>query len=243
MSGIDDRAGNDRETRLISTFVTLADTLVAGYDVVDLLHTLVEECVALLEIEAAGIVLSDASGALHPIASSDDRSEKADDAQVRFDEGPSIECFTSGDAVVVDDILETAAHWPRFGETADSVGFRSVLALPLRLRDATIGTLTLFEARPGAVGNVDAAVARALADVATIGILQERAIRDGRVLSEQLQFALDSRVLIEQAKGIIAQTRNVPMNDAFARLRGYARRNNARLHDVAEWVVDRRLTL
>jgi GAF domain-containing protein len=232
---------DDREAQLITTFVTLADTLVAGYDVVDLLHTLTEECVAILGVAAAGIVLSDPAGALHPIASSDGTSERVEAVQVDAGEGPCVESFRTGTAVAVDDI--SACEPSRFREVALAVGFRSVLAVPLRLRDSTVGALNLFGRAVGALRDEDAAVARALADVATIGILQERAIRDGRVLSDQLEHALGSRVLIEQAKGIVAQTRQVPVDEAFAVLRDYARRNNERLRDVAERVVDRRLTV
>lgn len=232
---------NGREEHLITTFVTLADTLVAGYDVVDLLHTLVEECVAILGVAAAGIVLSDPAGGLHPIASSDGRSERVEAVQVDWGEGPCVESFRTGSAVAVDDIRETGPS--RFREAAEASDFRSVLAVPLRLRTSTIGALNLFGSSVGALSGEDAAVARALADVATIGILQERAIRDGRLLTEQLEHALASRVLIEQAKGIVAQTRQVPVDEAFQVLRNYARRNNERLRDVAERVVDRRLTI
>jgi transcriptional regulator with GAF, ATPase, and Fis domain len=235
------RERDRREVRLMATFVTLADTLVAGYDVVDLLHTLVEECVTILGIEAAGIVLSDAAGVLHPIASSDGWSERVEVAQAESGQGPCVESFRAGAAVAVDDI--EASHPSRFREAARAAGYRSVLAIPLRLRAATIGALNLFGREPGAVSGEDAVVARALADVATIGILQERAIRDGRVLSEQLEHALGSRVLIEQAKGVVSQTRQVPVDEAFAILRSYARRHNERLSDVAEGVVERRLTV
>ena len=241
MSTDPQRLRDGREERLITTFVTLADTLVAGYDVVDLLHSLVEECVAILEIDAAGIVLSDPAGALHPIASTDGRSERLEAIQVDSGEGPCIESFRTGAAVAVDDIRDSGPS--RFREAAETAGFRSVLAVPLRLRTSTIGALNLFGGSVGALRDEDAAVARALADVATIGILQERAIRDGRLLTDQLEHALASRVLIEQAKGIVAQTRQVPVDEAFAVLRDYARRNNERLRDVAERVVDRRLTV
>ena len=230
-----------REAQLIATFVTLADTLVAGYDVVDLLHMLTEECVAILGVDAAGIVLSDPAGSLHPIASSDGVSERVEAAQVEAGEGPCVESFRTGVPVAIDDIRESGGG--AFRATAEAAGFRSVLAVPLRLRDSTIGALNLFGRSTGALRGEDAAVARALADVATIGILQERAIRDGRLLTEQLEHALNSRVLIEQAKGIIAQTRQVPVDEAFAVLRDYARRNNERLRDVAERVVERRLTV
>jgi transcriptional regulator with GAF, ATPase, and Fis domain len=237
----DVRELESREASLMATFVTLADTLVAGYDVVDLLHTLVEACVAVLGVEGAGIVLSDPAGALHPIASFDGWSERVEVAQVEAGQGPCVESFLTGSPVAVDDI--DASEPSRFREAARAAGYRSVLAVPLRLRTATIGALNLFGREAGALGGADAQVARALADVATIGILQERAIRDSRVLSDQLEHALGSRVLIEQAKGVVSQTRQVPVDEAFAILRTYARRNNERLRDVAERVVERTLSL
>ncbi len=225
----------------MTAFVTLADTLVGGYDVVDLLHTLVEECVAILGVDGAGIVLSDPTGALHPIASSDGVSERVEAVQVDSGEGPCVECFRTGGPVSIDDIQQSAPS--PFRQAAEAAGFHSVLALPLRLRTSTIGALNLFGRSDRALHGEDAVVAQAMADVATIGILQERAIRDGRLLSDQLEHALGSRVLIEQAKGIVAQTRRVPVDEAFTILRNYSRRNNERLRDVAERVVERQLTI
>ncbi|WP_394771338.1 ANTAR domain-containing protein [Lacisediminihabitans sp.] len=231
-----------RERRLVGTFVTLADTLVAGYDVVDLLQTLVEACAELLDASAAGLMLADDSGDLAVMASTSERSRLVEIMQLRYGHGPCVEAFTTGIVMEVDDLEAPSARWPEFREEALSQGFRSVHAIPLRLRGSVIGTLNLFRNEPGFLTPEDAAAAQGLADVATIGILHERTLRENSVAKEQLQHALDSRVVIEQAKGVIAQTRNVDMDRAFRILRSYARDNNLNLHDVAARVVARTVT-
>jgi GAF domain-containing protein len=231
-----------RERRLVDTFVTLADTLVAGYDVVDLLQTLVEACAELLDASAAGLLLADDSGDLAVVASTSERSRLVEMMQLHSGHGPCVEAYTTGAVVEVEDLELLSSRWPDFREEALAQGFRSVHAIPLRLRGTVIGTLNLFLSEPGLMSPEDASVARGLADVATIGILHERTIRENSVAREQLQHALDSRVVIEQAKGVIAQTRNVDMDAAFRILRAYARSNNLNLHDVAARVVARSVT-
>jgi len=232
-----------REGQLVETFVTLADTLVADYDVVDLLHTLVEKCAALLEASAAGIVLSDGDGVLEVVASTNERSRLVEILQLRAGSGPCVESFTTGKAVAVADIERTGDTWPKFREGALSLGFASMHAVPLRLRATTIGSLNLFWDRTGGLSTGDTNTVQALADVATIGILQERAIRESDIVRQQLQHALSSRVLIEQAKGVVAYTHGVHMGDAFDIIRSHARANGLPLADVAEQIVHRKLTL
>lgn len=232
-----------RERRLTSAFVTLADTLVAGYDVVDLLQTLVDTCAELLDASAAGIMLADGNGELAVVASTSERSMLVETMQLSYGTGPCVECFTTGVSVTVSDVAELGDKWPGFKEAALEQGFRSVHGVPLRLRGNVIGTLNLFRSRPGTLSIEDMAVAQGLADVATIGILQERAIREADIAKNQLQHALDSRVLIEQAKGVIAYMRDLDMDAAFRTLRDYARSNNLNLRDVAERVVNRSLSL
>ncbi len=232
-----------REGQLVETFVTLADTLVADYDVVDLLHTLVEKCAALLEASAAGIILSDGDGHLEVVASTNERSRLVEILQLRAGSGPCVESFTTGRAVAVPDIDGTGDKWPKFQAGALAQGFASMHAVPLRLRATTIGSLNLFWDRTGGLSSGDTNTVQALADVATIGILQERAIRESDVVRQQLQHALSSRVLIEQAKGVVAYTQGVPMGDAFNKIRAYARTNGLPLADVAERIVNRALTL
>jgi len=236
-------ASDTRERRLTSAFVTLADTLVAGYDVVDLLQTLVDTCADLLDASAAGLMLADASGELAVVASTSEKSRLVETMQLSSGFGPCVECFTTGAPVTVSDVNELGDRWPGFREAALEQGFRSVHGVPLRLRGNVIGTLNLFRTTIGALTDEDLSVAQGLADVATIGILQERAIREADIATKQLQHALDSRVLIEQAKGVIAYMRDLDMDQAFQTLRSYSRSNNLNLRDVAELVVSRSLTL
>lgn len=236
-------ASDTRERRLTSAFVTLADTLVAGYDVVDLLQTLVDTCADLLDASAAGIMLADSNGELAVVASTSEKSMLVETMQLSAGAGPCVECFTTGAPVTVSDVSELGDRWPGFREAALEQDFRSVHGVPLRLRGNVIGTLNLFRATTGVLSDEDLSVAQGLADVATIGILQERAIREADIANSQLQNALDSRVLIEQAKGVIAYMRDVDMDEAFQTLRTYARSNNLNLRNVAELVVNRTLSL
>ena len=234
-----DEAETSREQLLIRAFVGLADTLVDDYDVIDLLDRLVGYSVELLQADAAGILLADPHGALRVVASSNEQTEWIELMQLQADQGPCVECFRTGTPVSITDLTDTAPRWPRLAAAlADQDAYRSVHALPLRLRGEAIGAMNLFHHQPGALPATDLALGQALADVATIGILQERAIRRGEVLNEQLQTALNSRILIEQAKGVLAERGNLTMVTAFDRLRSYARRHNLRLSAVAQQVID-----
>lgn len=232
----------DRENRaasLAEAFVVLADTLVDDYDVIELLHRLATYCVRLLSVDAAGLLLSDQRGNLRVVSSSTEQVRLVELFQVEADEGPCLECFRTGKPVAVPDLRAAVARWPRFAVRADEEGFRSVHALPLRLRTEVVGALNLFRTDPGLLPPGDVRIGQALADVATISILQERAVHRRDVLAEQLQAALNSRVIIEQAKGVLAERGDIDMGAAFAALRDYARRNNRLLSDVARAVVDR----
>jgi len=232
-------AGGDREHLVTTAFTRLADTLVDEYDVIDLLDRLVGYSVDLLAVEAAGIVLGDPRGTLRVVAASSDDAQLIELLQLQNDEGPCLECYRTAAAVSVPDLADVADRWPRFTAAVDAQGaFRSVHALPLRLRQESIGALNLFNGRPGPLSEANLSLGQALADVATIGILQERAIRRGEVLTEQLQAALNSRVIIEQAKGVLAQHGNLTMHVAFDRLRRYARSHNLRLTEVARQIVE-----
>ncbi|MGO4679357.1 GAF and ANTAR domain-containing protein [Microbacterium sp. 2MCAF23] len=229
-----------RESRLNAAFVMVADTLTDDYDVVELLHTLVSECTAIVDAQAGGLMLLDAVGDLQVVASTTESAELVEVLQLAAGVGPCLDCFATGQQVSVPDVAATD-RWPAFTQEALRRGFHSAHAIPMRLRGDTIGTMNLFGESVGALSDRDAAAAQALADVATIGILQQRISAHAQVVAEQLQRALDSRVLIEQAKGAIAQTNGTSMDESFAVLRRYAREHNLTLHALAEAITNRSL--
>lgn len=231
-----------RERLLTRAFVSLADTLVADYDVVDLLQNLVETSAELFGSVAGGIMLADESGDLAVVASTSEKARLVELMQLATS-GPCVDAFTSGIAISVPDIDLGGAQWPEFRLAALEQGMRSAHTIPLRHRTTTIGTLNLFGGEAEALSEDDALAARGLADIATIGILHQRALRESDAAREQLQYALDSRVMIEQAKGVLAQINDYDMDQAFQSLRTYARANNLRLHDVAAQVVARQLNI
>ena len=230
-----------RERRLTEAFVTLADTLVDDYDVVDLLQTLVDTTSELLEAAATGLILADDHGILSVVASTTEGSEIVDLMQPETGDGPAAESYLSGEVYAVAEIATLDDK--EFAASATDLGFASLHSVPMRLRGHVIGALTLFRATVGTLNDADAAVVQGLADIATIGILHERALRESDIAQQQLQHALNSRVIIEQAKGVIAQTRSVDMDSAFRTLRDYSRSNNLNLRDVAELVVKRSITI
>ena len=234
--------GGNREQLVTLAFTRLADTLVDDYDLIELLDRLAAYSVELLAADAAGIVLVDAHGILRVVASSSDDAQLMELLQLQNEQGPCLDCYRTAAPVSVPDLADTTARWPRFTTAVAENGmFRSVHALPLRLRQESIGALNLFHGRPGPLPEADLALGQALADVATIGILQERAIRRGVVVTEQLQTALNNRVVIEQAKGVLAERGGLSMDLAFDRLRSHARSTNQRLSELARRIVDRDL--
>jgi transcriptional regulator with GAF, ATPase, and Fis domain len=232
-----------REQQLLQTFAALADTLVADYDVVDLMQTLVDRCLLLLDVTAAGILLADDQGDLELVVSTSEASRLVETMQLSADAGPCIECFRTGRAVAIDDIRSSPAEWQPFRDQALDQGFLSVQALPLRLRESTIGTLNLMRTVSGPLPEGDLIAAQALADVATIGIIQERTLREAETVREQLQNALSTRIVIEQAKGVVAHQRSVTTEQAFEVIRSYARSHRQSLTFVATELVNRRLSL
>jgi GAF domain-containing protein len=228
-----------REARLTSAFVTLADTLTTEYDVVDLLDLLVRECTEILDTEAGGLMLADSEGNLQLVASTSEQAELVEIMQLNAGAGPCLDCYATGEPVSVSNIEQLSDRWPEFRDAALEQGFRSVYAAPMKLRGNVIGTMNLLSTTLGDLNDRDIAVAQALTDVATIGILQERMIRESGLISEQLQRALDSRILIEQAKGVLSQTGQMDMDGAFSTMRKYARKNQLSLHFVAEGVTNR----
>ena len=225
-----------REALLAQTLVELADSLVEDFDVVELLTLLAERCVQVADVGAAGLMLGSPDGELRVMASSSQAMRVLELFETQVDEGPCVDCYGRGQPVVEVDLDQARGRWPRFAPKAVEAGFRSVYALPMRLRSHNIGALNLFRFDQGRLNEADVVAAKALADVATIAILQHRAARDAQQLNEQLTQALRTRVVIEQAKGVVAERAGVDMELAFARLRRHARNHNLRLSDVAEAV-------
>ncbi len=232
-----DRDLQSREHAIASTFVMLAEALVDDYDVVDLLDRLVHGCVGLLGTSAAGLLLKDPQDHLAVVASSSEESRLLEICQLQSDEGPCLDCVRTGAPVISGNLADHLDRWPTFAAAALDAGFTSVLALPMRSREVTIGGLNLFNDGPLAMSPDDQRLAQALADVATIGVLQQRSAHRTFLLAEQLQHALNSRVLVEQAKGVLAERHAVSVDLAFDALRRYSRNNNLKLADVSQAVV------
>jgi transcriptional regulator with GAF, ATPase, and Fis domain len=227
------------EAQLLSeTFVELTDTMVVGFDVIDFLHVLTDRSVQLLDVSAAGLLLADPRGELRVVAASSEAVRLLELFQLQNDQGPCLDCYRSGQPVQAADLNAEAARWPRFAPAALRAGFAAVQALPMRLREQVIGALNLFRAQVGAFDPVEVRVGQALADVATIGLLHERSMHHSDTLNEQLQTALNSRVLIEQAKGKLAERLGLDMDQAFNLLRESARSRNLRLSDQAQAFID-----
>jgi len=226
-----------REATLAKALVELADTLVADFDVVELLTLLADRCVHVLDIEAAGLMLAAPGGELRVMASSSEAMRVLELIEVQSQEGPCLDCYRSGQPVVNQDLAASGDRWPRFTSEALAAGFHSVHALPMRLRGTVIGALNLFHVEPGEMRQADVDAAQALADVATIAILAHRAAREAHVVNEHLNHALNSRIVIEQAKGMVAEREGLNMEQAFSRLRTHARNHNLRLADIAQEVI------
>jgi GAF domain-containing protein len=232
-----------REDLLARTFVELADTLVDDFDLVDLAQTLVERCVELFDASAAGLLLAAPDGTLGVLASSSDQLRVVELFEIQAQEGACLECYRTGLPVINQDLGRIDGRWPRFAPVALGAGLRSVHALPLRLRNQVIGALNLFRTDSGALDDLDVLAAQALADAMAVAILQQRALRDAQLLADQLRAALDSRILIEQAKGILAERGNMTIGAAFVSLRNYARNHNQQLTEVCRTLIDGTLNL
>jgi GAF domain-containing protein len=224
--------------RLAKVFVEVADTLVDEFDLLDFLHMLTERIAGLVGASTVGLLLADQRGRLQFMAASDENTKLLELFQVQNEEGPCLDAYHTTRPVINADLRQAAARWPRFAPRATAAGFRAVHAFPLSLRGEVIGALNVFGTEVGGgFDDDDVQIIQALADVAAIGLLQERAISRGEVLTEQLQGALNSRIVIEQAKGAIAQARGISVDEAFTVIRGHARRTNQRLSDLAHTIV------
>jgi GAF domain-containing protein len=231
----------DREHAITQAFVSIGNSMVDGADVVDLLSGLTSDCARLLDIASAGLLLADDQGVLHVLAASSERTRDLEIFQLQRDQGPCLDCFHTGQQVSVNDLNRETERWPEFVAAATAAGFAAVHALPMRLRGTVLGALNLFGDKAGALAADDLALAQALAHVASIALITDKATSDERTINQQLQAALSSRVMIEQAKGILAQVGILDMDQAFTTLRGYARDHDERLSEVAEHLISGRL--
>jgi GAF domain-containing protein len=227
-----------RETDVVRSLVEMADTLVDDYDVVDLLTGLANRCVNLLGASAAGVMLASPQGSLGLVASSSEAMRLLELFELQAQEGPCLDAFRTGQPIGQQELQAGSGRWPSFSAAAVKVGFRSAFALPLRLREATLGALNLLSVTQTPMDEADVTVARAFADLATLSIVQHRATAEAQRLNEQLSAALTSRVVIEQAKGVISERAGVDLAEAFTRLRRYARNHNLRLTAVAEAAIN-----
>ncbi len=227
-----------READVVEALVEMADTLVDDYDVVDLLTGLADRCVSLLDVSAAGVMLASPEGSLGLVASSSEAMRLLELFELQTQEGPCLDAFRTGQSVEHENLQAGSGRWPSFSAAALQAGFASALALPLRLREATLGALNLLRVTRTPMDEADIIVARAFADLATLSIIQHRTAAEAQRLNEQLSAALTSRVVIEQAKGVIAERADVDLAEAFSRLRSYARNHNRRLTDVARAAID-----
>ena len=227
-----------REESVVRSLVDMADTLVDDYDVIDLLTGLTDRCVNLLDASAAGVMLASPGGDLSLVASSSEAMRILEVFELQAQEGPCLDAYHTGERVEHENLGAGAGRWPRFSAAALEAGFRSAFALPLRLREKTIGALNLFHVELTPIDERDAVVARAFADLAAISVMQHRAATESHRLNEQLSAALNSRVVIEQAKGVISERSGLDLAGAFSRLRNYARDHNLRLTDVARAAID-----
>jgi GAF domain-containing protein len=234
-----------READVVRSLVEMADTLVDDYDVVDVLTGLADRCVSLLGVSAAGVMLASSpvllshpEGSLGLVASSSEAMRLLELFELQAQEGPCLDAFRTGERVEHENLQAGSGRWPSFSAAALRAGFQSASALPLRLREATLGALNLLSATRIPMAEADVIVARAFADLATLSIVQHRAAAEAQRLNEQLSGALASRVVIEQAKGVISERADVDLAEAFSRLRAYARNHNLRLTDVAAAAID-----
>jgi len=235
-------SGTSREDKINDAFVAMTDALMKDYDVVDLLSTLLTLCTEVMPVTAGGILLVDAAGELELVASTSEEAEVVETMIIAAGAGPCIDCFTSGAPVIVADIAETGDEWPRFRVTAAQQGFRSSYALPMRLRDEVVGVMNLLGTAPGELSDRDRGIAQSLADIAVLGILHERNFRRPESISEQLHLALDTRILIEQAKGVLSHGQQLTMGESFDALRGYARAQGLTLRSAAQLAVRREVS-
>ena len=235
-----DAINHDVLRRVLSEY---ADALVNGdHDVGDVLFDLSDQCLAVLDIEGAGVSLADGDGALRFLTATDGRADRVEQAQLAHQDGPCLTAFRTGKLVTVDDLAQDD-RWPEYREVALDVGYHAVIGVPMPVRDDTIGALDLYRGHAGPWPPEVLDVATTLSNLATGYVTMSRVLDDARVLSEQLQHALDARVVIEQAKGVLAGQYDISPSAAYERLRSYTRQHRLRVREVARRIVDGTLVL
>lgn len=229
---------HDRTPQVIDTFVALADTLSGEYEIGEFLHLLVERCSEVLEVAAGGVLLENPKGHLELAAATTDKMKVLEDLEISQDQGPCLDAYRNVEQVLAEDLRDQYGRWPTIAPHAVEIDLIAVFAFPLQLRGDCIGALNLYRDRAGSFHDDDIRLGQAFADVAAIGIMQERKITDAQRRADQLQYALDSRVIIEQAKGSLAARLDISTDEAFRRLRAYARSHNTKIHQVCRRVID-----
>lgn len=235
---------SDAENPLVETLASFADTLVSDFDITELFYRLVDSCVTLADADEAALLLMDIDGELGIAAATSRLTHVVELLQLQSREGPCLDAFRSGEPVRTGPLHaeEAMLEWPEFSLVATSAGFHSVVAVPMRMRDTVLGSLNLFRQNPGTATELDVTTAQALADLTTIAILQDRVVDGAREVIDQLQTALDTRVSIEQAKGIVAERTKLDLDAAFERIRSYSRSSNLRLREVSAQIVSGELS-
>jgi len=231
------------DRRVREAFIELTDTLVTDFDIIDFLQRLAVRCTELLGVSACGVLLADHHGVLNLVAASTEQARLLELSQLQNADGPCLDAYRTGKPVQCADLGAADAPWPVFDAAARTAGFAAVQALPMRLRDHVLGALNLFSTAPGPIDADTVSLGQALADAATIGIVHQRSLARSEVVAEQLQAALNSRIIIEQAKGFLAERLALDVDDAFAVLRRYARDHNRKLTDLAADIISGRVDL
>jgi GAF domain-containing protein len=229
-----------RQRLVFDTFVELADTLASDYDIGEFLQFLVHRCADLLLGDTAGVLLEGPGGDLRLAAATSDEMRRLEDLEVRLRQGPCTEAYRRAEPVIAEDLVDYQERWPQVTPKLMEMGMRSAHAFPVRLRADCIGAINLYRVQPGPFHAEDVRLGQALADVAAIGILQERKIARAERVADQLQLALSSRIVIEQAKGILAERHGISTADAFGAISNYSRSRNRKLREVCQEIVDGR---
>jgi GAF domain-containing protein len=229
------------ETRTGEAFASMTTALMMQYDVVDLLSTLMDTCIGLLDFQAGGILIADALGKLELVASTSEESAVVETIVLAAGKGPCIDSYADGVPVSVSDVDTGAEEWPRFRATALEQGFRSVHAVPMRIHDSVVGVMTLMGTSPRSLTAVQSSIAQSLADIATLGIVHQRNFRKPKSITEQMHHTLDARILVEQAKGELSQAEAITLTEAFTALRHYARINDSSLHETSRRLITREI--